>query len=756
MRLCFVFLFAIRLSVAADIFVDRQGHDHNPGSAGKPVKGIKRAQELVRGLIPSAKDDITVHLGPGTWVIDEPIVFSNEDSGTNDFKVTWAGSETVISGGNEISNWTKGDNGIWSASVPKGTKSRNLYINGLAAQYARRQIHNRTDFEYTKVGMTWNNSDYDWIMKTPGIENGELRAINSFTDRVALIEQVGDRVLEMKRDIWANQLIGYDQIAEPFWDGGVWIQNVKALLTDGGQFYLDRNESTVYYKPKGGEDMATASAHLGIEEVLMVVGGTYEKPVHDLHFKGITFKHSTWLRPGTYGYIDQQTGGHMGNDSLWPNFEASRPHWWQMPSAIQVSAAYNIAIESCTFRELGAGGIGVGNDKNAHLTGVGLGANNIHIDDNYFTQVMGNSITVGGIQADAHHPSQPKMLVSDIHASNNIFNNNSVLWSSTVPILFTYTQFSSITHNDIYNQPYSGICHGYGWGSNDEGGSPEYVKRGLYKYQPLYDTPTVMKNNLIEGNLIHHFGQSHTDFGGVYTLSRSPNTTVSSNFIYDAGWQALYPDEASRNITWYNNLGFTSGKYYAPNDWIPEQLTGWNTVIDNWGKLGVKDNEVLDGFPNHSGRRNNTFLRNYLAPDVNATSLIAQRAAYRAGVIPSKRKGRPVTNDPDIGDAYLDVKVSDGLVVVNVTNFDDVDFRDVVFRISGPGVAFTRKSTPRSIPADSSAAAVYTFSGSPKGNATASIKTQGQAWDGAMWDVKAADLVVLDIRSPSTKPQGRF
>jgi hypothetical protein len=69
----------------------------------------------------------------------------------------------------------------------------------------------------------------------------------------------------------------------------------------------------------------------------------------------------------------------------------------------------------------------------------------------------------------------------------------------------------------------------------------EYLKRGLYKYQPVYDKPTVMKNNLIEGNLIHHFGQSHTDFGGIYTLSRSPETTVSSNFIYDAGWQALYP-----------------------------------------------------------------------------------------------------------------------------------------------------------------------------------------------------------------------
>jgi hypothetical protein len=121
-------------------------------------------------------------------------------------------------------------------------------------------------------------------------------------------------------------------------------------------------------------------------------------------------------------------------------------------------------MESCTFRELGAGGIDVGNDEKAHFTGIGLGGNNICISENYFTQVVGNSITVGGIQADAHHPSQTEMLMSHIHASNNIFNNNSAVWSSTVPILFTYTQFSSITHIGIYNQPYSGICHGYGTG----------------------------------------------------------------------------------------------------------------------------------------------------------------------------------------------------------------------------------------------------------------------------------------------------
>ncbi|GKU07809.1 unnamed protein product [Fusarium langsethiae] len=289
--LCALYLSIIPFSDAVNVYLDPKGLDSNPGSAEKPVKSIKKAQELVRDLISSTNDDITVKFSPGAWMIDEPTIFTAKDSGINGATVKWVGSGTTISGGLEITGWVEGNDEIWSALVPEGTKSRNLFVNGFAAQYARRQIHNRKGFNYTEIGMTWNSSDYNWIMETPSIENGELRAINSFTDRIAPINAVGDRLLKMKSQIWANQIIGYDQIAEPFWDGGVWIQNVKSLLTDGGQFYLDINESILYYKPLEGEDMTAASTYLGIEEVLLVIGGTYEEPVHNLHFEGITFEH---------------------------------------------------------------------------------------------------------------------------------------------------------------------------------------------------------------------------------------------------------------------------------------------------------------------------------------------------------------------------------------------------------------------------------------------------------------------------------
>jgi len=51
---------------------------------------------------------------------------------------------------------------------------------------------------------------------------------------------------------------------------------------------------------------------------------------------------------------------------------------------------------------------------------------------------MGNSIITGGIRADAHHPSNNRMLNTYIEISNNIFYNISSLYSSTVSIFLLH------------------------------------------------------------------------------------------------------------------------------------------------------------------------------------------------------------------------------------------------------------------------------------------------------------------------------
>lgn len=276
---------------ATDFYVSPDGSDENTGdSTGHPFQTLIRTRDAVRELATGAmSEDISVHLASGIYTLSEPLRFDDADSGKNGYIVSWIGDNTTISGGLRVTDWKEGSDGIYSASVPEGTESRNLYVGDWAANYARQKFDNRTHFTYTADGMTWSDSRYDWLMSTPGLENAEVRFINSFTDRVAPIREVGNRELVMRQHAWANQIIGWDHAANPFADFGVYVQNALALLTGGGEFYFDPDAATVYYKPLDGEDMETIDTYLGVQETLISVGGTYDEPAHDIEFSGIKF-----------------------------------------------------------------------------------------------------------------------------------------------------------------------------------------------------------------------------------------------------------------------------------------------------------------------------------------------------------------------------------------------------------------------------------------------------------------------------------
>lgn len=690
-----------------------------------PFGSLGEAQDAVREALAGGEQDVTVELASGLYVIEETLNLTAKDSGSPGHPVVWKADkagDVVISGGLKVSDWTDtGSKGIYSASVPSGTKSRNLYVNGMAANYARRMIE-RSDFNTTNSSMLWGSSEYDWIMEVGDLDGAEIRAVQAFTDRVAPIERVLDRELLMTRPSWDNNIIGYDTFSNP--DGFynveflTWIQGALSLLEEGGEYYLDSENGTVYYIPLDGEDMSTLDAWLGVKEALITFGGTYDEPAHDIAFEGISFAHTTWLKPGEgYGYVDQQTGGHIGENTTYPEFEATRPHWSQMPAAIQISAAHDISFTGGNYTQMGACGFGIGNDDNAYISQLGLGAKNVSVVGGYFTQVMGNSIMVGGIQANGHHPSDSRMINSHITISENVFWNTSSLISSTVPIMFTYVQHSTISNNDISNVPYSGMTHGYGWGSNDAGGSPEYIRRGLYNYQPLYDTPTVMMNNRIEGNIVSNYGTGHADLGAFYTLSKSPSTYFVNNYAFDAEWFGKYADEGANSYIVQNNVLMSKGNWYAPNDCCGRN-TGNNTFYDNFGHVG-HDQVYL---PDRTGPYNNTFLRNFNVTDQAQISVQGHRVAYRAGIPPAHRDARtnPLSN-PDIPDGHIALDFSesleDGKIVVNLTNFDDKDFKDVSWKVTiSDGYEIVAEEEPSTVDADALAQAVYTTSPSGEDN----------------------------------------
>jgi hypothetical protein len=561
---------------------------------------LSAAQAAVRSLVPSMSGDIVVQLADGTYRQSSPLRLTAADSGANGYRVVWqaaASARPVITGARAVTGWSLADSGrnIWRANVGAGIDSRQLYVDGAVAIRARTQV-NRADFTADSTGMRFTSGSLSYLNNLANQSRIQLESVGSFTDRYVSVQRISGNQITMQQPGWGNNNFGFDTFARPHRAGPLYLTNAYEFLDTPGEWYLDPSTGALSYIPLAGQSMASARVELPVLQSLVQVGGTYDAPAHHLTFSGITFTGTSWLGPSSnQGYADQQTGAYISGD--WsrpafdschqgcPQFEATRPNWLQSPAAVQVSAANDVTFTDAQFVNLGQTAIGIGNDANAHGSGVGLGTNNITVTRSEIARNVAGGIVVGGVRADAHHPGDPRMVNRNITISNNRLHDLGLEHRGIVSVLTTYVTNSSVSHNEVYNLPYTGMSIGYGWGSNDAGGSNHYADRGLYNYQPRYSTATTASGNQLTGNYVHDVMQQMTDGGCIYTLSANPGALISDNYCLRSNGFGLYFDEGSRYYTARNNVFSSTGTWATANYWYAENMGNF-TVTGNWSTNG--------------------------------------------------------------------------------------------------------------------------------------------------------------------------
>jgi hypothetical protein len=611
---------------------------------------LAQAQSSVRALDGNMSGDIVVQLAGGTYRLSSPLVLGAADSGSNGFSVSWQaapGASPVLSGGQQVVGWTLHDsaNNIYAAAVPTGADSRQLYVDGALAPRAAIGI-NRSDVRFTSTGMTIVNSALNYLASLPQQNRVELESQNSFTDRYAPVQSISGTTITMQQPAWNNNNWGYDTLASPFAGGGLQLENSYSFLKNAGQWYLDPQAGQLYYKAPSGWNPASHDVELPRLTSLVQISGSYSNPAHNIAFQGISFQHTTWLTPSTnIGYADQQSGAFLAQTYQQPSnfltscqsgcqqFEATRNSWNQAPAAVQVSAASNITFTADTFTHLGQVALGIGNDNDATASGTGLGASGITVTAGTFTDVSGAGIVVGGVQPNAHHPANTAMTNQNITITNNLISGVAEDYKDMAGILSTYVTHVDIEHNEVAGLPYDGIDVGWGWGMNDPGGSQDYANRGTYNYQPIYTTPTTLKNSVVSYNKIHGTKRLFHDGGSLYNLSANPGATFKNNYIYDNQHTVgLYLDEGSRYVTLTNNVVQDSGVWAFTNA-NANNHTDANAFNYNWYNGGVTN--VATGSPH-----NNTLTGNV---QVSGTSwpTSAQQVINQSGI---QRSTVSVTN----------------------------------------------------------------------------------------------------------------
>jgi hypothetical protein len=613
---------------AVEVHVSPEGDDRNPGTAARPVRSLPRAQALVRRS--NAKADVTVLLGEGTYRLDAPLSFRRADGGLGGHAVTWKaaeGTHPMISGGMAVTGFEPYDEErrIWVADVPKGLDTRQVWVDGTLAERPWVEIP-AADLKFDAQGFTVVNPKLDWLSTLARPDRIEMEATGFFTDRISPVKGIEGKHVTMQQPAWDNNTWGYDTISKPIFpdDSRLFLSGALEFVGKANEWHsrpyqwvIDPQAGKLYLRMGLDEDIAGREVIVPRLEALVSIAGTPDAPVERLRFEGLRFSHASWLGPSRpTGYANQQSGAFLYETTplrpadAWQScgwgcveFESMRQKWHQMPAAVQVSAARDVTFADNTFSQLGQVALGIGNDANANLSGVGLATQGVRVTRNRFAVLSGSAVMAGGVRIEAHHPDDPKLVNRDLAIEDNTIVTVSQDYKDNAAILTTYITGTRIAHNDVSDAPYDGIAVGWGWGYNDAGGNPNYDENAHgYVHNTKFTTPTTLRDTVVEGNRIHGVKTWFMDGGAIYNLSANPGSVIRGNHIFDIGNRiAIYLDEGSKHFKITGNVVETGGKWLNINTagaMYKRRISTDNVAAGNWHTVNTTGGRWLEEIGN--------------------------------------------------------------------------------------------------------------------------------------------------------------
>ncbi|MGG1517414.1 Ig-like domain-containing protein [Paenibacillus oryzisoli] len=586
-------------TVQQSLYVSPSGDDGNPGTLAAPFRTIGRAQSAVRDLNGSMTGDIHVILRGGTYTLSDKLSFNELDSGSNGYFVSYQsypGEEVVVSGGQRITGWTMYDSakGIYRAQVGTDFATRQLYVDGVRAVRAR-SAGGLTNATKIATGYTSDDTFLAGYSRVGDLEMVFQDLWSNSRVKVQSVDVVGGKAnIVMQNPGWtAVSVRGLSSATVP-----VYYENAYELLDEAGEWYLNNGDGYLYYKPRSWEDLNTAEVTAPVLEQLMEIKGqSADLPVRNLQFQGIKFMYTTWMRPST----------NLGHSDAQNNYLRYSGTPDELPDAtIEVELANTVNFIGNDFAKLGITGLIMQN-----------GVQNSLMEGNRFYDISGGAISVGQpISSDRqyYNPADPRMIMKNDDILNNLIYDIGVDFKSASAISAGFPLDMDISHNEIYNIPYSGTHIGYGWDKN---------------FDPVTD------NVRIEDNMIYDLmGKGVRDGGAIYSLgttgaSPEHKNLVSGNYIRNQmdDSAVLYADQSSAYWRYENNVIDLneSPPWHGSKRWA----MAWTNLIHDLDFVG---NYTTDGYYVNAGV-NNTFVGTTVVPDAQWPAG-AQTIIANAGIMP--------------------------------------------------------------------------------------------------------------------------
>ncbi|MDR1925761.1 MAG: right-handed parallel beta-helix repeat-containing protein [Planctomycetaceae bacterium] len=543
--------------VVLRLYVSPNGSDTNPGTEKKPFKTIAKAQKILRTAKPEKDGDKEVILLSGTYWLTEPLRFAPEDAGTISVhgahhKVFYKGRDAVISGGRVIRGFTPLEDGIVAADVPEAKSGkwtfRDLYVNDVRAVRAR--FPNEGYLRVAKRGEDRRTNFFfkpDELKPVDDLEQAELVFLHDWSITRTPIKSIDTDKSQLTVPIQIGgsfdffRIDGFEPHARYF------LENSRAYLDAPGEWFLDAKAGKLYYKLKDGETAENIKVIAPAASQLLVVEGTQDKPVTNLHFCNLDFKHTAFKEKPQKTYWGMQAAVYY--EPVFretPNDKGKMFDFrvvTEVPAAVQWDFAENCTMDNCSFRHFGENGLWIGKSCYAN-----------QVQNCVFEDIGANAIMIG-----THQKSDTARC--NVIAFSRVVKPGQTLYGA-VGIWIGLTQNSTVDRCEVRDAPYTGVSLGWEWS----------------------DSKTPAKENCVLGCNLHHCMLTLSDGGAIYTLGRQPRSRLAFNTIHDIPQNAgraesngMFLDQGTADFTIDYNLIVDT---YRPS--LRFHLAGNNLVENNF------------------------------------------------------------------------------------------------------------------------------------------------------------------------------
>lgn len=557
-----VILLTASPTAARSFYVSPEGDDTHPGTREQPFATVFQARDAVRAHIARGlKEDMEIVLLKGAYHLSQPLVLDTRDSGSAEHRVTWRADQSaqvILSAGVEIKAWEAGADGIWQAKIPGALRNRTPFRQLYHLCYAlpRARYPSQGYLRAEKVGQDRRSN---FIMAKgdrpdlTSLQGVELVFLHDWSITRSPIQSIDPRTRQLTLP---HPIAPHCRWAAMDWfekQPRYFLENSKAFLDAPKEWYADWQAGVLYYRPADRQRPNRFPVLAPLLDQLLIVRGEPGRPVKNLHFVNLNFRHTGW-RPEQGVYFGRQATTYFPVDE--------EGHRAAYPATLQFDFAENCSVQGGSVRQCGGSGIWLRRSCR----------NNV-LDDVTVARLGGNGIMIGEGQVRRLEDGRPWWEgAPEQCASGNIVRRCGIYdcgreMFGAVGVWVGLAAKTQIVHNALQGLPYTGISLGWMWWNPRTRPTPR---------------ATPCRENVVAHNRISRVMRTLSDGGGIYTLGDQPGSRLVGNVIYDiprnvgrAESNGMFLDQGTGSFTVEDNL------IYAVDRSPFRFHKGWKNVVRN-------------------------------------------------------------------------------------------------------------------------------------------------------------------------------